>query len=94
MQAVRPPTFTGDPHTPMTPKQAQAFIASIWRLPVTDPGLDMTAGPSPTVDMTGDAEPDQVTEQRAKSDASGAAAASDGEQQAAARWASMTSTRP
>ena len=84
VQAVRPPAFTGNPQTPMTPEQAQAFIASIWRLPVTDPGLNESAGPPPTVELTGDANPDQVTEQRAKLDASVGAAATDGQQQAAA----------
>lgn len=49
---------------------AQRVQASIQSLPTNDPGLDMPAGPPPALQLSGDADPAQVADQRERLNAS------------------------
>jgi len=45
---------------------AQRVQTSIQSLPTTDPGLDVVAGPPPTLSLSGDADPAQIADQERK----------------------------
>lgn len=64
--------------------EAQALRDSINALPTTDPGLELTAGPAPTVKLQGEADPNRAAEQRRLLDDANATALAGGKIDAAA----------
>ena len=81
VDAARPPAIPGesqiDEHAAA---QVQNAVRSI---PVTDPGLNVTPGVAPTVQLEGDADPEQGKRQREKLDESARQATDQGKQDAA-----------
>ena len=81
VDAARPPAIPGesqiDEHAAA---QVQNAVRSI---PTTDPGLNVTPGVAPTVQLAGDADPEQGKRQREKLDESARQATDQGKQDAA-----------
>ncbi|WP_410597531.1 hypothetical protein [Amycolatopsis sp. lyj-23] len=63
---VTAPPLPAAPQGGLTRTAAHELAASITRLPVRDPGTQLTPGAAPRVALTGDADPGQVTAQQAQ----------------------------
>jgi Domain of unknown function (DUF4157) len=82
-QRISTPAVGGNGET-LSPADAQAMADSMRSLPTSDPGLEVDAGPAPTVALEGAADPARVDEQRAELEQSATAALESGRTDAAA----------
>ncbi len=82
-QAVRTPAVTSDQQGELTANDAQRMQASISRLPISDSGLEVDAGPTPTLALEGNADPAQARQQQIQLERSMAEAHTQGLQDAA-----------
>ena len=64
------PHVTGGAEGTLSAADAQRVQSSIQALPTTDPGLDVSAGPPPSLRLSGDANPAQIANQKQKLNAS------------------------
>ncbi|WP_437733122.1 eCIS core domain-containing protein [Sorangium sp. So ce1335] len=83
VNAVSAPATSGGGEGEMSQSDAAKMDAAIENMPTSDPGVDTSAGPPPTVALEGNADPAQVTAQRAKLDKGVAAAHERGKADAA-----------
>jgi hypothetical protein len=67
-QVAAPPIQGGGEGGTLTEADAENVEQAVGGVPTTDPALDQTAGPPPTVELTGDADPQQAADQRAALD--------------------------
>lgn len=65
-QAVSAPAVTGGAQREVTPADAQVVRGAVDSLPVTDPGLEVTAGPPPVLQLEDDSDPALQAEQRGR----------------------------
>jgi hypothetical protein len=79
-QDARLPQITGGPTGELDEAGARAVQSSIRQLPVTDPGLALSVGPAPRLDLEGAADPQRVGEQRLRLDQAAADARARGAQ--------------
>jgi hypothetical protein len=84
VDAVREPLVESTPEGELTQEDARRIQGSVGSLPDTDPGLHVTAGPAPQVQLDGNADPARVDEQRINLTASVDATAAEGRTDAAA----------
>ena len=77
-RAVTAPSIAGGAQAQVTAEQAQAIRNAVDELPTHDPGLDITADPAPTLELTGAADPQHVSDQRAELDRSTQSAQEEG----------------
>ncbi|MCW5983253.1 MAG: hypothetical protein KIT09_34500 [Bryobacteraceae bacterium] len=69
-QVSPPPIQGGGEGGTLTQADADNVEAAVDEVPTTDPALSETAGPPPTVELVGEANPQQAADQRAKLDQS------------------------
>jgi hypothetical protein len=82
---VRTPSVSGAGEGgTMSPEDVDQLSAAIDNLPTTDPALEETAGPPPTVELVGEADPAVAEEQRTQLEEKTASLESEGAQDAAA----------
>jgi len=67
-EAVETPPVTGDESGELTEADAENVQGAVRDMPVSDPELVTDAGPAPTLELTGDADPQQARDQRAELD--------------------------
>ena len=67
-QVVAPPIQGGGEGGTLTEADAENIEHAVDEVPTTDAALDQTAGPPPTVELSGDADPQQAADQRAALD--------------------------
>ncbi|AFZ24519.1 hypothetical protein Cylst_2289 [Cylindrospermum stagnale PCC 7417] len=67
VKAVSPPV-QGDAEGKLSANDAQAMKASLRQIPTSDPNLQVNAGTPPPLELTGNADPQQAQEQKAKLD--------------------------
>lgn len=64
------PRVAGNAEGTLSAADARRVQSSIQALPTTDPGLDVSAGPPPALQLSGDADPAQIAGQKEKLNAS------------------------
>ncbi|BAZ31241.1 hypothetical protein NIES4074_37130 [Cylindrospermum sp. NIES-4074] len=82
VKAVSPPV-KGDAEGKVSANDAEAMKASLRQIPTTDPNLQVNAGAPPPLELTGNADPQQAQEQKAKLEQGVTAAHTQGQQELA-----------
>lgn len=67
-EAVSAPDVSGGENGELTEADAANMQGAVREMPTSDPGLETSAGPAPTLELQGDADPQQARDQRAELD--------------------------